>query len=141
MSAVAAGVVIPPVWSLGAVAKVPTPSGPCELIEGKQLDVGIEPSVENFPQHLIAHIHIEIFNSLARAIRIRAPVPMLVLSGVKRSRVACLEVLRARLLEEDRLPRPRGVIIKNLEGCMQLFLVVGHPLVMETLGHMGGERG
>lgn len=41
VGAVAAGVVVPPVWPVGAVAEVPAPARPREVVEGEQLHVGV----------------------------------------------------------------------------------------------------
>ena len=65
MCAIAASVVVPPVWPLCAVAKMPAPARSRKVVKRKQLNVRIVSRRESIEQHAVTDVDIEVLRPLA----------------------------------------------------------------------------
>ena len=112
MRAVAAIVIVPMIWSVRAVSKMPSPTRACQCVEREAVDVRVAHVCGHLLEHAVLPVDIEIFDGCARAVVVRslvASLPLAVHLAIEAAlSAAALEMLCASLLKKHRLPVLRG---------------------------------
>lgn len=81
VAAVAAGLVVPSVRPVRAVAEVPAPPWSREFIKGEQMHVRVLATREYFVEHVVLPVDVEILDRRACAVLVGALVALLPLAG------------------------------------------------------------